>query len=246
MSAWVAAQRPPETSGDNRKHGLYVIEDAAQAPGLLYKGRPVGALGGFSLNFHKHIHAGEGGVIVTQSETLAERCRLIRNHGENASEGRGDYDISHIVGSNCRLTELLAAIGTEQLRRLEGYLKHRARFAAHLRRRLRKIPGLTPQEAPRDAGSTHANYVYPIRYDARITGLSRSLFVRAVNVEFPVPGSVESIPLTKGTCVRSTSTRFTGSVRSSAAFPSTSSSRRVHMSNACVLSPSVCMSRSLS
>jgi perosamine synthetase len=184
-----------------KKHSLYLIEDAAQAPGVLYKGRPVGALGdlgGFSLNFHKHIHTGEGGVIVTQSEKLAERCRLIRNHGENASEGREDNEISHIVGSNYRLTELQAAIGSEQLKRLEGYLKHRARLAAHLCRRLREIPGLRPQEAPRDAGTTHANYVYPIRYDARITGLSRSLFVRAVNAEFPAPESVESTPLTEG------------------------------------------------
>jgi perosamine synthetase len=184
-----------------KKHGLYVIEDAAQAPGVRYKGRPVGALGdlgGFSLNFHKHIHTGEGGVIVTQNETLADRCRLIRNHGENASEGREDGDISHIVGSNYRLTELQAAIGTEQLKRLERYLKHRARLAARLRRRLREIPGLTPQEAPRDEGSTHANYVYPIRYDARITGLSRSLFVRAVNAEFPPPKDFERTPLAEG------------------------------------------------
>lgn len=184
-----------------RKYNLRIIEDAAQAPGVLYKGSPVGALGdigGFSLNFHKHIHTGEGGVIVTQNELLAERCRLIRNHGENASETREDDDLSHIVGSNYRLTELQAAIGSEQVKRLDGHLNHRARLAAHLRRRLRGIPGLTPQEAPSDAGSTHANYIYPIRYDARITGLSRSLFVRAVNAEFPAPNSVESTPLTEG------------------------------------------------
>lgn len=184
-----------------RKHRLHVIEDAAQAPGVFYKGRSVGALGdlgGFSLNFHKHIHTGEGGVIVTQNEVLAERCRLIRNHGENASESVEDDDLSHIVGSNYRLTELQSAIGTEQLKRLDGYLEHRARLAAHLRSRLREIPGLTPQETPKDAGSTHANYIYPIRYNERITGLSRNLFVRAVNAEFPAPESIESTPLTEG------------------------------------------------
>src|SRR5262245_8466773 len=69
-----------------RRHRLKVIEDAAQAPGALQDGRPVGALGDigvFSLNYHKHIHTGEGGVIVTDDDELAERSRMIRNHGEN-------------------------------------------------------------------------------------------------------------------------------------------------------------------
>jgi dTDP-4-amino-4,6-dideoxygalactose transaminase len=184
-----------------RKHNLRIIEDAAQAPGVLYKGRPVGAigdLGGFSLNFHKHIHTGEGGVIVTQDDNLAERCCLIRNHGENTSEKREGADLHNLVGSNYRLTEIQAAIGQEQLKRLDGYLDHRVKLAAHLRHRLRQIPGLTPQEPPSDEGSTHANYVYPIRYNAEAAGLPRNLFVRAVNAEFAPPESVESTALTEG------------------------------------------------
>lgn len=184
-----------------KKHNLRVIEDAAQAPGVLYKGRPVGAigdLGGFSLNFHKHIHTGEGGVIVTQQEDLAERCRLIRNHGENTADKRADDDLHNLVGSNYRFTELQAAIGSEQMNRLDGYLTHRARLAEHLRQRLRQIPGLTPQEPPADDGSTHSNYVYPVRYNAEETGLPRNLFVRAVNAEFSEPNSVESTALTEG------------------------------------------------
>lgn len=183
------------------KHGLRVIEDAAQAPGVRYRGRPVGAIGdigGFSLNFHKHIHTGEGGMIVTQNDDLASRCRLIRNHGENSADSLGDSDLHNLIGSNYRLTELQAAIGQEQLRRLDGYLEHRRLLAEHLRQRLKGLPGLTPQEAPADVGSTHANYVYPIRYDAEQTGLPRNLFVRAVNTEFSRGESVESIAVMEG------------------------------------------------
>ncbi|MEK7084716.1 MAG: aminotransferase class I/II-fold pyridoxal phosphate-dependent enzyme, partial [Patescibacteria group bacterium] len=68
-----------------KKHNLMVIEDSAQAPGARYKEKFAGTLadmGVYSLNFHKHIHTGEGGVIVTDNDELAERCRLIRNHAE--------------------------------------------------------------------------------------------------------------------------------------------------------------------
>ena len=183
------------------KHGLRVIEDAAQAPGVLYKGRPVGAigdLGGFSLNFHKHIHTGEGGVIVTNHDDLAERCQLIRNHGENSADSKTNDELFNLVGSNYRFTELQAAIGQEQMKRLDGCLNHRTRLAEHLRRRLKRIPGLVPQEAPQDVGSTHAIYLMPIRYLAEETGLPRNLFVRAVNAEFARPDSVESTAITEG------------------------------------------------
>lgn len=184
-----------------RKHNLRVIEDAAQAPGVLYKGQPVGAigdLGGFSLNYHKHIHTGEGGVIVTQHEELADRCCLIRNHGENTTDTRADGDLYNLVGSNYRFTELQAAIGQEQIKRLDGYLAHRARLAVCLGERLKRIPGISPPDSPQNEQSTHAYYLYPIRYAAGEAGLPRNLFVRAVNAEFAKPGSVESTALTEG------------------------------------------------
>ena len=68
-----------------KKYKLKVISDTAQSPGALYKGKFAGSLsdiGGFSLNYHKHIHCGEGGIILTNSDILAEKVRLIRNHGE--------------------------------------------------------------------------------------------------------------------------------------------------------------------
>ncbi len=182
-----------------RQHGIRVIEDAAQAPGVRYKGRPVGALvdiGGFSLNYHKHIHTGEGGMIVTNDDALAERCRLIRNHGENFTDGFDDERLANVIGSNYRLTEIQAAIGIEQLKRLDGHLATRQLLAAHLASRLAGMPGLTLQTVPADC--THAYYFFPIRYDGTATGLSRDLFTRAVLAELPPPKSFEDIPLTQG------------------------------------------------
>ena len=182
-----------------KRHGIAVVEDAAQAPGVLYRGRPVGAIGdvgGFSLNFHKHIHCGEGGVIVTHDDHIARACQLIRNHGENALSEDELEAFVNPIGSNYRLTELQAAIGLAQLARLAGYLETRQRLAGHLTRRLSGRNGLTLQQV--EAGSTHAYYVFPIRYDARTIGLSRSMFVRAVAAELPTPKGFESMPLASG------------------------------------------------
>lgn len=168
------------------KHGLKVIEDAAQAPGIYYRGRPVGAIGdigGFSLNYHKQVHAGEGGLMVTNDDNLALRCQLIRNHGENVTEAYGVEDISNTIGSNYRFTELQAAIATEQLKKLKRILAHRAELARYLDGRLRPIPGLAIQEL--EEGSTHGYYMYPVRFDEQVMGMPRNLFMRAVNAELP-------------------------------------------------------------
>lgn len=171
-----------------RKHNLKVIEDAAQAPGVYYKGKPVGTIGdigGFSLNYHKHIHTGEGGMLVTRDANLALRCQLIRNHAENLIESQGVEDLTNMIGSNYRLTELQAAIGSAQLDRLEAYLETRQRLAAHFGNQLKDIAGLTPAQVGEGCG--HAYYLYPVKYDAAVTGISRAQFVKAVNAELPAP-----------------------------------------------------------
>ena len=181
------------------KHGLRVIEDAAQAPGIYYKGKPVGTsgdVGGFSLNFHKHIQTGEGGLLVTNNEEIALRCRLIRNHGENATEAYGVEDISNLIGSNYRLTELQAAIGIEQFKKLKGFLAHRAKLGHYLDSRLKSIPGLTVQQI--ESGSTHSYYMYPVRFDEEIVGISRNLFLHAVAAELPKPRFWDTTPFAEG------------------------------------------------
>lgn len=180
--------------------GIAVIEDAAQAPGVRYKGRPVGGLGtigGFSLNYHKHIHTGEGGVMTTRDPVLARRLSLIRNHGENLLTADATADeLSNMIGANYRLTELQAAIGLAQLPRLDGLLRHRRELGAHLSRRLGDLPGLTPP-AIRD-GCDHAFYLFPIRFDAARAGLSRHQFVRAVAAELPAATGWQTTPFAEG------------------------------------------------
>jgi dTDP-4-amino-4,6-dideoxygalactose transaminase len=182
-----------------KPRGIKVIEDAAQAPGSMLKGRYVGSwgdLGIFSLNFHKHIHTGEGGMIVTNDDNLALRCQLIRNHGENAVEVFGVEDISNIIGSNYRLTEIQAAIASEQMKKLDNLLIHRRALAAYMNKRLSDIKGLTMQVLPVDR--THAYYLFPFRYDEVIMGVPRSAFLKAVSAELPKPTGWETTPLAEG------------------------------------------------
>jgi len=182
-----------------KPRGIKVIEDAAQAPGVIYKGRHVGGIGDigcFSLNYHKHIHAGEGGVVVTNSDDIALRARLIRNHGENAFEAYGVTDIGNLIGSNYRLTELQAAIASEQLKRLDNILKHRQELAEYMIERLAVMNGLTPQRV--SSQHTHAYYLFPVRYDEDFFGVKRSLFLKAVSAELPKPTSWETTPLAEG------------------------------------------------
>jgi perosamine synthetase len=174
-----------------RERNLVVIEDAAQVPGAMYKGRPAGTLahmGVFSLNYHKTIHTGEGGIVVTDDDNLAERVALIRNHGEVVVKDKGALDIVNLVGFNYRMTEIEAAIGIEQLKKLPSLHPPRVRNADYLTSRLKGFKGLiTP--VVRD-GVTHGYYRYALRFDETKVGVSRDRFVDALNAE--------GIPMVKG------------------------------------------------
>ncbi len=102
-----------------KSKGLKVIEDAAQTPGILYKGKHLGTYGDagvYSLNEPKNIMTGEGGIIVTDSSEVAIKCRLVRNHGEAiVDENSVDDQVVNVIGYNFRLVELLAEIGVVQL-----------------------------------------------------------------------------------------------------------------------------------
>jgi perosamine synthetase len=174
-----------------REYDLKVIEDAAQAPGALYRSRYAGALGDlgvFSLNYHKTIHTGEGGVVVTDNDELAERLQLIRNHAEAVVKNKGVQNICNLIGFNYRLPEIEAAIACEQLKKLEKLVACRVEAANYLTERLSALPGITPPVTR--PGIRHGYYVYAMRYDAAGTGVTRERFVAAVNAE--------GIPLYRG------------------------------------------------
>ncbi|GBE29810.1 L-glutamine:scyllo-inosose aminotransferase [bacterium BMS3Bbin04] len=168
-----------------RNHDLYVIENNAQAPGAVYNGKYAGTLGHigiFSLNCHKTIQAGEGGIAVTDDDDLALRLQLVRNHGEKVIPAMGLGNKWNLLGFNFRMTEMQAAIAIHQLGRLEHLSDWNARLAKHLTKRLTAdFPFITPPHASK--GSTHVYYFYHMEYDADAAGMPLELFAEAVCAE---------------------------------------------------------------
>jgi perosamine synthetase len=164
------------------KHGLIIVEDACQAVGAMYRGRKAGSFGTgvFSLYATKNVMAAEGGIITTNDEEVAERCRLLRNHGMK----RRYYH--EMPGYNFRMSDLHAAIGLAQIKRLEEFTRQRQANAAYLNGHITKVitPGVKEQYS-------HAWHQYTIRVDH---GRDRDAAVRQLNeagvgtgVFYPVP-----------------------------------------------------------
>ncbi len=166
------------------QYGLKVISDTAQAPGAKYKNRYAGTcsdIGGFSLNYHKHIHTGEGGILVTNDDDLADRLRLIRNHAEAVVAAKGVDNLSNMLGHNFRLGEIECAIGVEQLKKLKRQVESRQRVAHKLSKGLVGLQGLKiPVEMP---DCTHVFYVYPMQLDIAFLGVSRQCIIEALAAE---------------------------------------------------------------
>lgn len=172
-----------------RKHKLYVIEDCAQAPGTKCKGRYVGTIGHagvFSFQETKNIMTGEGGIIITNDENIAKRSRLIRNHGESIPDERWHReDLVNIVGMNFRMTELTAALGVAQLRKLDENNRVRTNNARFVVEHLRGLKGLT---VPRVRPGTVPHTV-PMLYDERKTDVPRQKVLAALRAEGIPAGS---------------------------------------------------------
>jgi len=165
-----------------RRHGLKVLCDASHVPGCRYKGGFAGTFGDigvFSLNQHKIIHCGEGGIAVTNSDDLAYRLQLLRNHGEAVVAESGYRNLTNMLGGNCRLPEVEAAIATAQMNKLPKLLSQRVDLANYLTEKFSRFEFLTPPKVRQD--SAHVYYLYAIKYHEEATGISRSDFVRKVN-----------------------------------------------------------------
>lgn len=171
-----------------KKHNLKIISDAAQAPGAQYKEKYAGTIadiGSYSLNYHKHIHTGEGGILVTNDDTLAEKMRLIRNHAEAVVGAKGVTDLSNMIGYNFRLGEIECAMGIEQLKKLDRSVCAKQKAAEHLSQGLKNLPGLQVPIVKKEC--THVYYVYPLILDTQVLGISREKIVQALIAE-GVPG----------------------------------------------------------
>ena len=172
-----------------KKHNLTIIEDSAQAPGAMLNGKYAGTFGDmgiYSLNYHKHIHAGEGGIIVTDNDELANKLYLIRNHAEVVLDARGVKDskeLINMIGFNYRLSEIHAAIAREQLKKLKSLLNSRIENALYLNNKLSEIDFLSVTKIRKN--SIHAFYVQALQFDEMKAGVDRTKFVTALKAELP-------------------------------------------------------------
>lgn len=167
-----------------RRHNLVVIEDAAQAIGATYHGQPVGSFGTgcFSLYATKNVMSGEGGMITTNDDALAQRCRMIRSHG---MQRRYYHDM---LGYNFRMSDLHAAIGVVQIDRLAEFTARRRANAEYLNAHLTSVVTPTVRE-----GYGHVWHQYTIRVDG---GRDRDAAVKQLNdagvgtgIFYPVPAN---------------------------------------------------------
>ena len=153
-----------------KENDMFVIEDCAQATGAKYKNKSVGSVGDcgiFSFQETKHITTlGEGGMIITNNEEFAEKCRSIRNHGEY-------YKDENFVGFNLRLTDTQAAFGLSQLKRLPSILKSFRKNANYIMKNLPDM--ILPPNVSKDI--QHSFLILGCKYDEKKAGISREKFL---------------------------------------------------------------------
>jgi dTDP-4-amino-4,6-dideoxygalactose transaminase len=173
--------------GIARRHNLVVIEDAAQAIGADYKGRRAGSFGTgcFSLYATKNVMCGEGGMITTNDDDLAQHSRMIRSHG---MQRRYYHDM---LGYNFRMSDLHAAIGLAQMDRLDEFTAQRRANAEYLNERITSV--VTPKVRP---GYNHVWHQYTIRVDR---GRDRDAAAKQLNdagvgtgIFYPVPANKQA------------------------------------------------------
>ena len=168
-----------------RAHGLAVVEDAAQAIGAAWQGRPVGAWGDAAcLSFYptKNLGAcGDGGMLVTDRDDVADRVRRLRQHGDT-----GRY--RHVeLGYTSRLDELQAALLRVKLSHLSAWTEARRRLATRYGARLAGLPLELPRERP---GARHVYHLYTVRHaqrDALAKALADAGIGTAIHYPIPVP-----------------------------------------------------------
>ena len=184
-----------------KKHKLFVVEDVAQAPGCRLNGKlagTIGDIGVFSFQQSKNIMTGEGGMIITKSVKVAEKARLIINHGEVYFDERSKIkDMINVIGQNFRMTEISAALGIAQLKKLDFVNKWRLKNYNFLRKELSKIEGFSFAEI--NKGHLRNAQIFPhmfvILYNEKKVGIKRDIFLKVLNSEGITAGSGYQRPM---------------------------------------------------
>jgi len=170
------------------ERGLFLVEDAAHAAGSSRRGRRAGALGeaaAFSLLATKIITSGgEGGLVTTNDEALAQRITSLRFHGEDSKRGVQDR-----IGYSWRMTEIQAVIGATQVRRLDEIVARRMAIAATYDAAFRALPRVQPLHTP--AGDCNAYYKYPLKL---APSLDRRAVQQRLDAEFGVRSGTSYYP----------------------------------------------------
>lgn len=183
------------------QHGIPLVEDACQAWGAAWRGRPVGAIGAlgtFSFQASKNVTAGEGGIVITNDDALHDRCWSLHNVGRVRD---GAWYQHEILGWNFRLPEWSGAILIAQLERLPEHMPIREAAARYLDEAFADLPGITPL-ATDPRVTRHARHLYLARYDAAsFGGRPRADFLAALRAEGIVGVSAGYVPLTKSPAI---------------------------------------------
>jgi perosamine synthetase len=166
------------------RNGVAIIEDCAQAHAAKYKGQNVGTIGDigiFSLNVNKTIQVGEGGICVTRDADLAYRLQLIRNHGEAVVGPSGYQNIVNMLGFNYRLTEIQAAMGIEQLKKLDNLTAQRLEMVDYLNTELSVYDCLSIHQPSSEFSCVY--YQWKILFDEKVAGVKSTSLIEAINAE---------------------------------------------------------------
>lgn len=166
------------------KNNLRVIEDCAQSPGGEYKNKTLGTIGDcgvFSFQESKNMMTGEGGMLLTNDEEIANIARMVRNHGEMILESLKHRTYkSEFLGWGYRMTELEAALGVAQVSKLDYFNGERIKLSSYLANEINKIHGLhhTKYDFVK-----HVYNVFSFSYDEKKIGIPRNVFCEALRAE---------------------------------------------------------------
>lgn len=183
-------------------HGLFVLEDAAHAVYTTYKQRMIGSIGdatAFSFYATKNLATGEGGMLTTDDEELADKIRVLSLHGMSkgawnrySSNGSWYYEVES-PGYKMNMFDLQAALGLHQLKRLDDMQKRREEITGQYQAAFQQIPGLITPFVHNEG--RHAWHLYVLQVDEKQAGVTRDEMITALKDEYNIGTSVHFIPV---------------------------------------------------